>query len=797
MRSAYLVKARQRRNQAVGSNNAEEPAKNSQQLQGPSNPRKQNHTSPDPDPPMSVQDTMNSAEDPIFVEDPASNKPQTRNFLPIAMPRPDPPEEGAEIVREYGSVFEAPDVIAVPSGGYFEAGQHEDDDDDGLSAMSGLTGLNTLGTFTQHKASQYSNQSGQMRRDNQFRGEESRSRRVDRELSKRLQLQRHNGHKLGSPRNRIAHYRNKFASQQNRKQLTCDTQIRPIVCLNGAQEVAVATQDCAQEVTQEVEDELRKLPSLEEVLDGVESKVFNPIPRSAPQPMSRHGLPYEPTDYNADEEDSVVDPWDRAITPNSKAKAQARSFKRDPEECDDLNDQIQCPPTPRRHLSDSVYGRVRETLSPRGDVVIDITDIEDEDIEPFSRSRSNSNDYQTAALSTSTRKQARDITDVEDADIAAFSRSRSNSNDYQTTALSTSTRKQARDITDIEDIERCLRSESNSNNHHAAADSTSTRKQANNVMRGNPASAHKFLRLRQMAQGTRPVEDLGSSGSTKKVDVHRAQSKHDNNSSGTFLSISLEAESDHEQLVGESLAGMDDDEITPNVTPDMEINIESRDEEPERIQEEEEGVFSSSFAYFKSMANDLGSQLQSIDLSSKLESIQNSTLLSDKEIGKMLGVLEKGLKDTSDKTPEKRDPYLSFLAAGLEKTACGIDRTCTQGENDYILSDQQVESSATRAFQFGDHHEGEPTGLLQKHKEGIARTTQGENGYVSSSQEVESSITGAFQCGDRNPAPHQGEPTGLLQKRMEGRGIKPSASQTYSVSINDEVEQLRLTVSME
>jgi hypothetical protein len=695
MRSAYsLVKARQRRNQAVGSNNAEESAKNPHQLQGPSNPRKQKHTPRDPKPQISGENTMNSAKDPIFVEDPAAYTPQTRDYLPIAMSRPDPPEEGAEMVDaeyEYMSVFEGPEDIAVPSGNNLEFEFH----DDGLSAMSGLTGLNTLATFTQlkidtiSKASQYSNQMGRGSRDNQLKGEEARSRQVHREMPHQLQSQRRNTQKLDSPRKRSGRHRKKLSRKQN----------QDVGYYDEAQEIAADTQAY-------FEAELRNLPSIEEVLDDVESKVFNPVPPSAPAPQPRHGLPYEPTDYNADEEDSVIDPWDRVITPKYRKKAQERFIKLDPEECAELDDQNQGPPTPRKRLSDKMLGLVRETLSPKGDVVIDITDIEDDDIERFSRFGSNSNDNFAAANTTSTD----------------------------------------------EDIERYSTYGSNSNDHQTAAHSTKTRKRANKGMGGNSKSAQNFLSLRQEAQGTRPVEQSASSEIRKKVDVLRrarqaqSQQEQDNdNSSGISLNVSQEDETDDEQLVGESLADMDDDKFTPNVTPDMEANRECRDEEPERTQETEEDIFSSSFAYCKSVANDFGSQLRSIDISHNLESIQNIALISDTEIGKMLGVIEKGLKETA---PAKRDPYFSCFGEGIDKTACGIDRT--QGENDYVLSEEEVES-ATRVF----------------------------------------------QCGNYKPAPYQGEPTGLLQKRMEVNGIKPVAFQTYSVSVNGEAEQLQATVSAE
>jgi hypothetical protein len=760
MRSAYsLVKSRQRRNQAVGSNNAEESAKKKQQLQGPSNPRKQKHISPDPEPKMSGEDAMNSAEAPIFVEEPAPFIPQTRNFLPIAMPRPDPPEDGAEHIDaeyEYRSVFEPPDDIEVLSRSNAEAENHDDAATvaSGMSALSGLTGLNTLGTFTQHridtlsKVNQDSNQSGKASRDNQFRGEQSRSRQVHRELSKKLQIQRRNAQKLFGPQNRIADPRNKPASQKRQKQnqLARGAQIRPSGLFDEVQEIAENSQDC-------FAGELRKLPSIEEVLDDVEKKVFNAVPRSAPEPKQRRGLPYEPTDYNADEEESVTDPWDSVITPTSEKKAQERSFKRDPEECDDQDDQIQGPPTPRKRLSESMFDRVRETLSSEGAVVIDITDIEDEDIEHISKSGSNPNDNQT----------------------------------------------------------------------ETAAHSISTKKQANNGMRENSGSARNYVNLRQGAQGTRPVKKSGSSEGRKKVDVHRhargreaqpqrehddhdkpqrehddhvdnkpqrehddhvdnkPQREHDDHvdnkpqrehdhvddkSSRTFLSLRQEAESDDEPLVGESFADIDDDndddddddEYTPNMAPDMGSNIESRDAEPERTQEED-SIFSSSFAYFKSVATDLGSQLQSIDLSSKLESIQKITSISDNEMDKMLGVLGKGLKETSDKTPEKSSDIVFFLGEELEKTACGIDRT-TQGENDYVLSEKEVES-ATRTFQCGLH---KPT---------------------------------PYQGGLHKPMPYQGEPAGLLQKRMESNGQKSGSLQTYSVSVNDEAEQLQAAVSKE
>jgi hypothetical protein len=700
MRSAYLVKARQRRNQAVGSNNAEEPAKNSQQMQGPSNTRKHNHTSPDPDPPMSVQDTMNSAEDPIFVEDPASNKPQKRNFLPIAMPRPDPPEDGPEMVDaeyEYRSICEAPDDIEFPSGSNLEGENH----DDSLSAMSGLTGLNTLGTFTQHKIDKLSKVS-QL----QSRGEESRSRQLNRELTKRLHLQRRNVQKFSNPRNRVAHYHNKFATSQP-KQPTRGAQMTPVArrvqiipadYLGMPREMVIDAQDCLEMAinTQDyLEAELQKVPRSEEVLDDVESIVCNPIPRTAPEPKPRHGLPYEPTDYNGDEEDSVVDPWDRAITLNSKKKALEWSFlKRDPEECGgcgDWSDQIQGPPTPRKHLSDSVLGRDEaqemdetqdcfETLQvPSLEEVLD--DIEGTVFDPVPRSAPEPNSN-GKTLERFFKRDPEECGDLDDqiqgpptprkrSSFSSFGRVRETLSPRGDVVL---------DITDIEDedIEKNSWSGSDSNEHQTAADS-------------------------------RPVEQSVSSESTKSENLRRrareaqSQQEHnDDNSSGTSLvslDISPEPESEDDELVGELLADMDDDdeeEFTPNVTPDTDTNIECRDEEPERSQEEW------SFAYFKSVANDLGSQLQSIDLSSKLESIQNITLIDDSGIDKMLGALEKGLKETSDKSPEKRAPYLSFLGGEFEKRACGIDRT-TQGENDY-----DYVSSEQAPFQ------DEPTGLLQK-----------------------------------------------------------------------------------
>mmetsp|Transcript_26774 Transcript_26774/g.63840 ORF Transcript_26774/g.63840 Transcript_26774/m.63840 type:complete len:1017 (-) Transcript_26774:94-3144(-) len=124
---------------------------------------------------------------------------------------------------------------------------------------------------------------------------------------------------------------------------------------------------------------------------GTMTNVLNPQ-----SPAVRHGLPYEKTDFRGDEssDDTTDDLWDKAIQKNNKSspskQQQRNSMNKTKSKRKSLDPDSglkgvaeQGPPTPRT-LSipppEKLQTLVTETVSPKGEVIVDTTEIRDEDI---------------------------------------------------------------------------------------------------------------------------------------------------------------------------------------------------------------------------------------------------------------------------------------------------------------------------------------------------------------------------------------------------------------------------------
>lgn len=97
--------------------------------------------------------------------------------------------------------------------------------------------------------------------------------------------------------------------------------------------------------------------------------------------VRRHGLPYEATDFRTEGDDEYsIDPWDGAIRGTSLRIQSPRRDSVEPKDGDVIC--VQGPPTPRnRPCPENLHNLIRETISSEGDMVIDATDVCDEDLD--------------------------------------------------------------------------------------------------------------------------------------------------------------------------------------------------------------------------------------------------------------------------------------------------------------------------------------------------------------------------------------------------------------------------------
>jgi hypothetical protein len=320
-----------------------------------------------PDNPINVEDEPSSLEEAMRRQ--AKPKTARTNFLPIAMPRGN--EEDDEL--EYRSIFEAPDIIHVPSSSPAMNYGNNDDAHTFVSDMSGLT----LGAYGQRMISEVSTGDGKHIQVVSVSEPSSSNIQNCQEASvseaSSGSLSKNKGFK--SLQKQIEKARNQLA------RIAEEESAMP---LESFEDFVNDAKKCMEA---EVAEQLQDFPSLNAVLENVERKVFNAVPPSPPEAVHRSGLPYEPTDYVAAEDDEDV--WDQVIRNRDSQDAGKYSsgLKPDPGEGD--SEVIQGPHSPRSRAYNDIIALARDTISVDGGVIIiDTTDIGDSDIEERHSERS-------------------------------------------------------------------------------------------------------------------------------------------------------------------------------------------------------------------------------------------------------------------------------------------------------------------------------------------------------------------------------------------------------------------------
>jgi hypothetical protein len=118
---------------------------------------------------------------------------------------------------------------------------------------------------------------------------------------------------------------------------------------------------------------------LKDLMQKVEQAKQN-LQQSGPV-LRRHGLPYEASDFRSEGDDEYsVDPWDGAIRGTNMRIPSPRREVVDPEDGEVLC--VRGPPTPRnRSCPERLHHLIRETISSEGEIVIDATEVCDEDLD--------------------------------------------------------------------------------------------------------------------------------------------------------------------------------------------------------------------------------------------------------------------------------------------------------------------------------------------------------------------------------------------------------------------------------
>lgn len=114
-------------------------------------------------------------------------------------------------------------------------------------------------------------------------------------------------------------------------------------------------------------------------------------------------------------------------------------------------------------------------------------------------------------------------------------------------------------------------------------------------------------------------------------------------------------------------------------TQSKEAPVEQRNPRESSSDDVSFGAFlSSSFSYMKTIASDIGSRIENIEL------------LPETEMDNLLGVLNKDLVETSSNVPEKKE-VVRFIGERFQDTACEIDRTVRENAPDIELSANSID----------------------------------------------------------------------------------------------------------
>lgn len=352
--------------------------------------------------------------------------------------------------------------------------------------------------------------------------------------------------------------------------------------------------------------------------------------------VPRHGLPYEATDFRAEGDDEESDDiWDGAILDSHGQRQQRIQSSLDPVDGDVLC--VQGPPTPRdHHLSpkasaktDHLQNLIVETLSSEGDIVIDTTEIRDEDIDGV------------IVLDGNTKNH--DETSVEASILFG-----------EHLLVEAATEPEDAGLRPLDKAVRC-----------SAGQTTSTKKAA--------AKSPKKSKARRISRSRSQNSDAFKSKSPKASDEVRSKPQYLSPAGSNAQeeeSATAGLNSSYEKYYIQDKRNSRDDQRSVFFQPGQNVEAMASD------------LYSSSLGYFKSFVGQVNAQLKYI---------QRRGLINENEMDGMLEVLEQGIEETSKKLPEESEEAVIFLGEELERNTCGIDRSIGNHGTEIEFPSESVE----------------------------------------------------------------------------------------------------------
>jgi len=340
--------------------------------------------------------------------------------------------------------------------------------------------------------------------------------------------------------------------------------------------------------------------------------------------VTRHGLPYESTDFRAEGDDEESeDSWDDAIRGNLIAPHPRQAL--DPEDGEILC--VQGPPTPRtrpspespRNSRENIQGLIKETVSSDGDVVLDTTEICDEDLDGS----------QTNPIRLDERIRVDDIT-IGTSMLLGEEVFEDDPNIVSKTEMPETSPKRSRT------------SPKNSKPFPKQGKVTPKKKDFVDTI---TQTAELSSRRDTTASDFRSTEDVLQSSSPKKDTTTGLTS-----SQSGYKALYIQNQKD-----------------SPEETPVL-IQHDCHSNKTSGS-----GFYNSSLGYFKSFASQLNTHLNYI---------KRQGLITESDMDGMLGVLGKGMEETSSKIPKEADDMIIFLGDEFEKSTCGAN-TATGEPGDY------------------------------------------------------------------------------------------------------------------
>lgn len=361
--------------------------------------------------------------------------------------------------------------------------------------------------------------------------------------------------------------------------------------------------------------------------------------------VPRHGLPYEATDFRAEgDDDESEDIWDDVISDGRRmfgkhqrshlANQRVQSAV-DPEDGDVLC--VRGPPTPKQRHSPkakanpgNLQNLIVETLSDEGDVVIDTTEIRDEDLDGVSvlDGRGKASDDRTAETSVLLGEPLL-----------------------------------AEDINSEQEIDKVL---------------DKLPKYRRNVSKKSPRTTRK-----KRNDGTRSRNDDTSKSATAKRTTTSPKARSQTKAAAGADLPRKEANATS-SYSGFEEHYIQDERVARDEPPSAYVKQIWNDDsttahDATRIASD---FYSSSLGYFKSFVRQVDAQLKFV---------QRQGLITESDMDGMLNVLEQGMEETSKHVPEQSDDAIILLGEELERTTCGIDRSMGDHGRDLDFPTESVE----------------------------------------------------------------------------------------------------------